>query len=198
MCQKALAASLQLGCPLRLPSVRSGPGWARRPCVTSLKTAETACNRYDRSLLSVLRFPCPAGLSPAVVQLVETESMDAGTAPLDVRKAKESQVVAAFHVLAQDALSKARSDGLVTSEYLASSTEDELQVLGPSCKLPINTSDLQLTHSTVTLFFAALSNVTDPPTVNVPSSPTNPDFTLSVTTCPSNVGSATAAKSTII
>jgi hypothetical protein len=54
------------------------------------------------------------------------------TAPLDVRKAKESQVVAAFHVLAQDSLRKAREDGLITTDYLESSTEDELQVLGPS------------------------------------------------------------------
>lgn len=39
----------------------------------------------------------------------------------------------------------------------------------------------------VTLFFAALSNVTDPPTVHVPASPSNPEFTLSVSTCPANL-----------
>ena len=58
----------------------------------------------------------------------------ASTAPLDVRKAKESQVVAAFHILAQDSLRKAREDALITTEYLESSSEDELQVLGPSCR----------------------------------------------------------------
>lgn len=61
------------------------------------------------------------------------------TAPLDVRKAKESQVVAAFHVLAQESLRRARDNALITSEYLESSTEDELQVLGPSCKPPAQT-----------------------------------------------------------
>lgn len=39
----------------------------------------------------------------------------------------------------------------------------------------------------MTLLFAALSNVSDPPTVHVPATSQNPEFTLSVTTCPSNL-----------
>ena len=116
----------------------------------------------------------------------------------------ERDVIEAFHLLARQSLAKARSDGLIDASYVESSTEEELQILGPArepraparkhlrnngidASSPDGLTCLR-TWSQVCLFFAGLESITDPASVTVP--PTNSserEFVLSVTSCPATM-----------
>lgn len=88
-----------------------------------------------------------------------------------LNKVSEGHVIEAFHVLARQSLSDARSDGLIDEAFVQEATAEELQVVGPA----------------LTLLFAAWKTVSHPPCVEVPASSANPAFSLSISTCPSTL-----------